>query len=122
MPSENIVIRRCRTTGGHCGIVLGNEVSGDCRNVVVEDCTTDSPKLVRAPRFKSNPRRGGVIEKIFLRRIAVGRVGRALVQLQLDYDQGTGPQTPVAQRGGRGNEDRCHPPGAAYPWDAGGAD
>ncbi|HKJ90539.1 MAG TPA: glycoside hydrolase family 28 protein, partial [Oceanipulchritudo sp.] len=72
LPSENIVIRNNRMKDGHGGVVLGSEVSGDIRNVFVENCLMDSPRLDRALRFKSNTVRGGVVENIYMRDVEVG--------------------------------------------------
>ncbi len=87
-PSENILIRRCVMKDGHGGVVLGSECSGGIRNVFVENCTMDSPHLDRALRFKSNAVRGGVLENVFMRDITVGRVGEAVLTIDLLYDEG----------------------------------
>ena len=83
---------------GHGGVVLGSECSGDIRNIFVEDCKMDSPNLDRALRLKSNARRGGVLENIFLRRIEVGRVREAILTVDFQYEEGgKGPEHPVAR-------------------------
>ena len=95
-PTENVVIRRCAMKDGHGGVTIGSEISGDCRNVFVEDCTMDSPSLDRAFRFKSNAVRGGVIENVFVRNVQIGRVARALLSVEFDYEEGAnGPFKPV---------------------------
>lgn len=88
VPSENIIIRNCTMKDGHGGVVIGSEISGDCRNVFVENCRMDSPNLDRALRFKSNARRGGVIENIFMRDVKVGRVSEAVLTVDFLYDTG----------------------------------
>ena len=94
--SENIVIRRCTMKDGHGGVTMGSEVSGGVRNVFVEDCKMDSPNLDRAFRFKSNAVRGGVIENIFVRNVEIGRVARAVLSVEFDYEEGAnGPHQPV---------------------------
>jgi polygalacturonase len=96
VPSENIVIRNCRMKEGHGGVVVGSEVSGGVRNVFVEDCVMDSPRLDRALRFKTNSVRGGTIENIFARRITVGQVAEAVVKVDFFYEEGdAGSHTPV---------------------------
>ena len=81
---------------GHGGVVIGSEIAGGCRNVFVEDCAMDSPNLERALRFKSNARRGGVIENIFMRRVTVGRVAEAIITVDFLYEEGAnGPHKPV---------------------------
>ncbi len=88
VPSENIIVRQCTMKDGHGGVVLGSEVSGDCRNIFVENCTMDSPNLERALRFKSNARRGGVVENIFMRNVTVGQVTEAILTIDFLYEEG----------------------------------
>jgi len=87
--SEDFVIRNCAMKDGHAGVAIGSEISGNCRNVFVEDCTMDSPHLDRALRLKSNAQRGGVIEDIYLRRIDVGHVSEALLTVDFLYEEGS---------------------------------
>jgi polygalacturonase len=96
VPAENIVIRRCTMKDGHGGVTMGSEVSGSVRNVFVSDCIMDSPKLDRAIRFKSNAVRGGVIEDIYVRGMKIGRVAKAVLSVEFDYEEGSnGPHQPV---------------------------
>ncbi|MES2438774.1 MAG: glycoside hydrolase family 28 protein [Verrucomicrobiota bacterium] len=88
VPSENIVIRRCTMREGHGGVTMGSEISGGVRNVFVSDCRMDSPNLDRAIRIKSNAVRGGVIENIFVRDVTIGRVGKAVLSIEFDYEEG----------------------------------
>jgi unsaturated rhamnogalacturonyl hydrolase len=68
--------------------VLGSECTGGIRNVFVENCTMDSPELDRALRFKNNAVRGGVLENVFMRNVKVGRVGEAVLTIDLLYEEG----------------------------------
>jgi polygalacturonase len=96
VPCENVVIRRCKMKDGHGGVTMGSEVSGGVRNVFVSDCEMDSPNLDRAFRFKSNAVRGGVIENIHIRDVKIGRVARAVLSVEFDYEEGAnGPHQPV---------------------------
>ncbi|MES2921792.1 MAG: glycoside hydrolase family 28 protein [Verrucomicrobiota bacterium] len=96
VPSENIVIRRCTMREGHGGVTMGSEISGGVRNVFVSDCKMDSPNLDRAIRFKSNAVRGGVIENIFVRDVTIGRVAKAVLSIEFDYEEGAkGTHQPV---------------------------
>jgi unsaturated rhamnogalacturonyl hydrolase len=98
VPSENFVIRGCTMMDGHGGVVLGSECSGDIRNIFVEDCRMDSPNLDRALRLKSNARRGGILENIFMRRVQVGQVKEAILTVDFQYEEGAnGPEHPVAR-------------------------
>jgi unsaturated rhamnogalacturonyl hydrolase len=96
VPSENIIVRNCTMKDGHGGVVIGSEISGGCRNVFIENCRMDSPNLDRALRFKSNARRGGVIENVFMRDVMIGRVSEAVLTIDFLYDTGaTGSYRPV---------------------------
>jgi polygalacturonase len=98
VPAENIIVRGCTMKDGHGGVVMGSEISGGCRNVFVEDCKMDSPNLDRALRFKSNARRGGIIENVFMRRVEIGRVSEAVVTVDFLYETGAdGPYRPVVR-------------------------
>ncbi len=62
MPCENITVTNCTMVHGHGGVVIGSEMSGDVRNVVIANCVfvgTD-----RGIRLKSRRGRGGVVEDI----------------------------------------------------------
>lgn len=96
VPSENIVIRNCVMHRGHGGVTIGSEISGGCRNVFVRDIKMDSPRLDQAIRFKTNARRGGVIENIDIRNIEISRVRVSAISLELDYEEGSrGEHRPV---------------------------
>jgi polygalacturonase len=88
VPSENIVIQRCKFKDGHGGVTIGSEISGSARNIFAEECEMNSPVLYSALRLKSNAVRGGTIENVYLRKIMVGLVGRAVVDIDLQYEEG----------------------------------
>ena len=88
VPTENMVIRHCTMRNGHGGVVLGSECTGGIRNVFVEDCVMDSPELDRALRFKNNAARGGILENVFMRNVRIGRVGEAVLTIDLLYEEG----------------------------------
>ncbi|HYO25189.1 MAG TPA: glycoside hydrolase family 28 protein [Lacipirellulaceae bacterium] len=96
-PSENIVIRGCTMKDGHGGVTLGSEMSGGIRNVFVEDCYMSSPNLDRAIRLKSNSRRGGYLENLFVRNIEVGEVKEAVLHIDLRYMKETGDFNPTVR-------------------------
>lgn len=64
-PSENIHVWNCDFDGGH-GVAMGSEISGDIRNVLIENCVC-GPDNKAPVRFKSQPSRGGVVENITFR-------------------------------------------------------
>ena len=62
IPCQNITITNCTMANGHGGVVIGSEMSGDVRNVVISNCVfvgTD-----RGIRLKSRRGRGGVVEDV----------------------------------------------------------
>lgn len=83
--SENIVVQNCKMIDGHGGVVMGSEVSAGVKNVFVENCVMDSPELERAIRIKSNSKRGGIVENIFVRNIEVGQVKEAVLKINMFY-------------------------------------
>jgi unsaturated rhamnogalacturonyl hydrolase len=98
VPSENIIVRRCRMKDGHGGVVIGSEISGGCRNVFAEECEMDSPNLDRALRIKSNAQRGGVVENIYMRRVKVGQVKEAVLTVDFLYEEGANGSHPPVLR------------------------
>ena len=83
---------------GHGGVVMGSEISGNVRNVFVEDCIMDSPSLQRIIRFKTNSLRGGIIENVFVRNIHVGQVQQAILHIDFQYEEGdAGSFTPIVR-------------------------
>ncbi len=71
-PCERIIISNCHFLHGHGGVVLGSEMSGDIRNVVVSSCVfyeTD-----RGIRLKTRRGRGGTVEGIQLNNLVMEKV------------------------------------------------
>jgi polygalacturonase len=71
-PTENVAVTNCIMRRGHGGIVLGSEMSGDIRRVVISDCLfldTD-----RGIRMKTNRARGGVVEDVIVSHIYMNNV------------------------------------------------
>jgi polygalacturonase len=98
VPSENIIIRNCEMKDGHGGVVIGSEISGNCRNVFIENCKMSSPNLDRALRIKSNPLRGGIIEDVYMRNVMVGEVSQAVILIDLYYENvNKGKFTPIVR-------------------------
>jgi len=96
--SENIIVQDCVMKEGHGGLVIGSEISGDCRNVYLEDCRMDSPHLQWAFRIKTNSVRGGLIENIYMRDVAIGQVSDAILRVNFNYEEGdAGQYTPTVR-------------------------
>jgi polygalacturonase len=86
IPSKNIIVQKCKMIDGHGGVVIGSEISAGVNNVFVEDCVMDSPNLDRVIRIKTNSKRGGVIEDVFVRNIEVGTVKECVLKLNMFYN------------------------------------
>jgi polygalacturonase len=71
---------------GHGGVVIGSEISAGVNNVFVENCVMDSPNLDRVIRIKTNSKRGGVIEDVFVRNLEVGTVKECVLKLNMFYN------------------------------------
>ena len=96
VPSEDIVIRNCRMKEGHGGVTVGSEISGGARRIYAENCLLDSADLWYAIRFKNNALRGGLLEDFHFRDLRVGKVGRAAIACDFNYEEGAnGPFKPV---------------------------
>ena len=89
LPAKNLIVRRCQFRDGHGGVTLGSEIAGGVRNVFVEDCQIDSPNLRSALRIKNNAKRGGEIEHVHWRRVRIGRVNAAILQIDYHYEEGS---------------------------------
>ncbi|MBC7321419.1 glycoside hydrolase family 28 protein [bacterium] len=62
IPCEDIAITNCIMVHGHGGVVIGSEMSGGVRNVVVSNCIFEGTD--RGIRIKTRRGRGGVVEDI----------------------------------------------------------
>lgn len=66
-PTENVLIDNCKVFQGHGGFVVGSEMSGSVRNILVSNCQFLGTDV--GLRFKSCRGRGGVVENIYIRDI-----------------------------------------------------
>ncbi|MBN2163040.1 MAG: glycoside hydrolase family 88 protein [Pontiellaceae bacterium] len=112
--SENIIIRNCMMKDGHGGVVIGSEISGGARNIFAEDCIMDSPNLERGLRIKTNSRRGGVVENIFMRNVVMREVGEAALRINYHYGEGDNGTFPPTVRNVFMTNVRCFK--SKYPW------
>lgn len=69
VPCENITITNCTMVHGHGAVVLGSEMSGDIRNVVISNCVFKQTD--RGIRLKSRRGRGGTVEDIRISNIVM---------------------------------------------------
>lgn len=81
-PCENIVIRNCTILEGHTMLGIGSEMSGGVRNIYMHNCT--APKSVHRFFFiKTNHRRGGFVENIYMENVQSGTTMRVF---EIDTD------------------------------------
>ena len=70
--SERIIITNCHFIRGHGGVVLGSEMSGGVRNVVVSSCVFSGTD--RGVRLKTRRGRGGIVEGVQLNNLVMENV------------------------------------------------
>jgi polygalacturonase len=82
-PCENVVVSGCTVFAGHGGFVVGSEMSGGIRNILVKDCQFLGTDV--GLRFKSTRGRGGVVENIFIRNISMYNIIEDALTFDLYY-------------------------------------
>ncbi|NEE04757.1 glycoside hydrolase family 28 protein [Phytoactinopolyspora halotolerans] len=92
VPCENIVITGCTMVHGHGGVVIGSEMSGGVRNVVVSGCVFQGTD--RGIRLKSRRGRGGIVEDVRVTNVIMDGVLCPLV-VNAFYFCGPGGKDPV---------------------------
>lgn len=83
VPTENVLVDGCTVFRGHGGFVVGSEMSGGVRNVVVSRCNFVSTDV--GLRFKSRRGRGGVVENIYVRDVAMSDIATEPLLFDLFY-------------------------------------
>lgn len=94
VPCENITITNCTMLAGHGGVVIGSEMSGDVRKVVISNCVFDGTD--RGIRIKSTRGRGGIVEEIRVSNIVMKNIQKEAIILNLKYSK-MDPE-PVSER------------------------
>jgi len=80
---ENVVIADSTVFRAHGGFVIGSETHGGLRNVLVRNVTFVETDI--GLRFKSARGRGGVVEKVYVRGVAMKDIGTGAVVFQTTY-------------------------------------
>jgi DNA sulfur modification protein DndE len=83
IPTENVIVYNCKVYNGHGGFVVGSEMSGGVRNIMVKHCSfigTDN-----GLRFKSTRGRGGIVENIYISDITMVNIVRDAILYDLYY-------------------------------------
>lgn len=89
IPTENVLVKNCTVYHAHGGFVVGSEMSGGARNIFVTDCTFIGTDI--GLRFKTTRGRGGVVEKIYIKNIAMKDIPGDAVLFDMYY----GEKSPV---------------------------
>ena len=96
-PCVNVVVDGCTVFAGHGGFVVGSEMSGGVRNIMVRDCQFLGTDV--GLRFKSTRGRGGIVENIFVDGISMTDIktdaltfnmyygGKSVAEAQADGDK-----------------------------------
>jgi polygalacturonase len=92
MPTENVIVSNCTVFNGHGGFVVGSEMSGGIRNVLVQNCQFVGTG--NGLRFKSCRGRGGIVENIYVRHISMANIENDAITFDLYYGQKT-PNTSI---------------------------
>lgn len=93
-PCENIRISGCTMARGHGGVVIGSEMHGGVRNVVVTDCVMRHTD--RGIRVKTRRGRGGIVENLRFENIVMDDVACPFV-FNMYYFCGKGGRDPRVQ-------------------------
>ncbi|MEG1586450.1 MAG: glycoside hydrolase family 28 protein [Bacteroidales bacterium] len=85
VPTENILVDNCKVFQGHGGFVVGSEMSGGVKNILVSNCQFIGTDV--GLRFKSCRGRGGVVENIHIRDVHMANIAREALLFDLFYAQ-----------------------------------
>jgi len=93
-PCENITVTNCTMLDGHGGVVIGSEMSGGVRKVVISNCIFDGTE--RGIRIKTTRGRGGAVEDIRVSNVVMSNITRTPFDLNMFYEKA--PPEPVSER------------------------
>lgn len=92
IPTENVLVNNCTVYHGHGGFVVGSEMSGNIRNIYVENCVFIGTDV--GLRFKSTRGRGGIVENIHIQNIYMKDIPTDPLLFDLFYGgKGAGEET-----------------------------
>jgi hypothetical protein len=93
-PAENYTITNCTMLSGHGGVVIGSEMSGGVKNIVISNCIFDGTD--RGIRIKTTRGRGGVVEDIRVDNIIMKNIRDQAFVLDMEYSRTE--KEPVSER------------------------
>jgi polygalacturonase len=94
MPAENYTITNCTMLNGHGGVVIGSEMSGGVKKIVISNCVFDGTD--RGIRIKTTRGRGGVVEDIRVDNIVMKNIKLQAIVLDMQYTKAQAE--PLSQR------------------------
>lgn len=83
MATENVIIDNCTVFKGHGGFVVGSEMSGGVKNIMVANCQFLGTDV--GLRFKSRRGRGGIVENIYISNISMFDISTDPIHFNLYY-------------------------------------
>ena len=84
-PTENVTITNCTMLKGHGGVVIGSEMSGGIKKVVISNCVFDGTDI--GIRIKTMRGRGGVVEDILVSNVIMNNIVNEGVLITLRYQK-----------------------------------
>lgn len=93
-PAENYTITNCTMLSGHGGVVIGSEMSGGVKKIVISNCVFDGTD--RGIRIKTTRGRGGVVEDIRVDNIIMKNIKDQAIVLDMEYSRV--PVEPLSER------------------------
>jgi polygalacturonase len=81
---EDVIIAGCTVLRAHGGFVIGSNTDGGMHDIFVSDCTFSGTDI--GLRFKSNMGRGGLVNDIYVRDIAMQNIVREAVLFDTYYE------------------------------------
>lgn len=94
MPAQNYTITNCTMLSGHGGVVIGSEMSGGVKNIVISNCIFDGTD--RGIRIKTTRGRGGVVEDIRVDNIIMKNIRDQAFVMDMEYSRTQ--KEPVSER------------------------
>ena len=83
IPCENVVVKGCTVFAGHGGFVVGSEMSGGVKNILVDKCQFLGTDV--GLRFKSTRGRGGIVENIYIKNISMTDIKTDAITFNMYY-------------------------------------
>ncbi len=83
IPCENVVVKGCTVFAGHGGFVVGSEMSGGVKNILVDQCQFLGTDV--GLRFKSTRGRGGIVENIYIKNISMMDIKTDAITFNMYY-------------------------------------